>query len=365
VKSIGYDFSVMVISYNHEKFIGQTLSSILSQTFNGSLQVVIGVDKSTDGTLAICEKFREDFPDKIDLIGYDVNIGMFNNFVETLKRCEGKYISILEGDDYWTYPNKLQDQFDFFERHPNCILSAGLVDVVDEHSKLIEPGRSGRKGEGEILLREDIIIINQLQTLTTAFRKDAVNLVELEKLKGSPHLDWSFYISLNYPENGFIYRFNKVFGAYRKHSGGVYSLIDDDKRNENILKTMYSIYNLDLDPVSKEYLKALFANYSLRLKSGKLLLEEPYRSFFDDQLIIYTKTGRIKSGFLKDILLKAFSYLRSGANKELLKLRWELIRQTRLSKKTYINIFLLCIFPIILLMRKRDSLRKIKLTTNK
>lgn len=354
-----HDFSVLVITFNHEPFIQEALNSILQQKFRGSLQVIIGIDKSKDRTLEICKNYQEKYPNIFNLIVHETNVGMFQNFYDTLKKCTGKYISILEGDDYWVSKDKLQLQFDFFEKYPECVLSAGNIDVVDENSNLISKGNSGKGGK--IMFREDLIIINRLNTLTTAFRSSALIWTEIEKLRNSPHLDWGFYISLNYENGGFIYSFNQVFGAYRKHLGGVYSLVDPEKRNLNILKSIYCIYTLKMEDIYKTYIKYLFANYSLRLKNKEILSVDPYKNFFDVSLIIYDEKNRIKRSFIRK-LLKSI-YFNNGRRSW--KLDFELIRQTRLSKNVYLSVMLLPVLPGLFFLlwkekRKLNNFYKMK-----
>lgn len=357
-----YDFSVMMITYNHESFIEQSVRSALSQRFDKRLEVVIGVDKSSDRTLELCLQLKEEFPDIIKLIIHKESAGMFGNFYATLEACSGKYISILEGDDFWIDENKLQTQYDFFEHHPACILSAGHVTVVDENGHSIE--RDARLPErGEVLKKEDVIIINQLNTLTTAFRRKAVNWKALRQLSTAPHLDWSFYISLQYPEGGFIYKFNKVFGAYRKHSGGVYSLVDNEKKYQNILKSICSIHELDIESRYKDYLKSLFSNFSLKLNNKEVLKEKPYNSLFDPGLIIYTPKGKLKLSYIRSLYKATFLFLLKR-KRESLKLAWELFRQTRLFKKNYLNVFLLPVFPVVFVMNKRELAAKTNLINN-
>ncbi len=135
--------SVCVITYNHARFIKQTLEGILHQKTNFSFEILIGEDHSSDGTREICRHYAATYPDKIRLflrkredvkIYFGKPIGQ-NNFQATLKEVKGKYIALCEGDDYWTDPLKLQKQVDYLESHPEaggCFHDVCTVDGNDQ-----------------------------------------------------------------------------------------------------------------------------------------------------------------------------------------------------------------------------------------
>jgi glycosyltransferase involved in cell wall biosynthesis len=123
--------SVCVLSYNLEKYISDALDSILSQKVNFKYNIVIGDDCSTDNTHEIIRKYADQHPDKFILLLHDNNLGMLANFAKSLKACTGKYIAILDGDDYWTDPLKLQKQVDFLESHPDYSMVFHNADLHD------------------------------------------------------------------------------------------------------------------------------------------------------------------------------------------------------------------------------------------
>src|ERR1700739_2391661 len=110
--------SVCMITYNHEKYIAQAIESVLAQKTNFPVELVIGDDYSTDSTRKICLDYKKKHPDILKLRFPDKNMGMMPNFIANLKECDSRYIALLEGDDYWTDPYKLQKQFDFLEANP-------------------------------------------------------------------------------------------------------------------------------------------------------------------------------------------------------------------------------------------------------
>lgn len=113
--------SIVLITYNHEKYIREALDSILIQKTNFNFEIVIGDDCSTDATPDICREYAS-IHSNINYQRYDSNGGVPINWNKTISRCSGKYIAMLEGDDYWINENKLQKQVDILEANINITL---------------------------------------------------------------------------------------------------------------------------------------------------------------------------------------------------------------------------------------------------
>jgi glycosyltransferase involved in cell wall biosynthesis len=114
--------SILMVAYNHEKYISQALESVLMQRVSFSYEIVLGEDCSTDRTRKIILEYFSRHPEKFRLLLHEKNIGPWANQSAVLSACTGKYIAVLEGDDYWIAPDKLQKQVDFMEKHKDCSL---------------------------------------------------------------------------------------------------------------------------------------------------------------------------------------------------------------------------------------------------
>ena len=112
--------SVLVMTYNHEKFIRQALDSVLMQETNFEYEILISEDCSTDRTRAIVLEFQQAHPEKVQLLLSTQNIHSNEIVVRGIRAAQGEYIALLDGDDYWTSPLKLQKQVDFLDSHPEC-----------------------------------------------------------------------------------------------------------------------------------------------------------------------------------------------------------------------------------------------------
>ena len=128
--------SVIVTTYNQEKFIRKAIDSNLAQETSFEYEIIIGEDFSTDGTRDICVDYSLKYPDIIRLLLHQKNVGMHQNAIQTLHLAKGKYIAFCEGDDFWTDPNKLQMQFALLENNSEYSGVHSKVEYVDEHNQV-------------------------------------------------------------------------------------------------------------------------------------------------------------------------------------------------------------------------------------
>lgn len=113
--------SVAVITYNMEKYLRPLLESILTQKVDFEYEIVIDDDHSPDGSRGIICEYEMRYPGIVHPIYRDKNIGGSRNMFGVMNACKGKYIAILEGDDWWEDDSKLQYEFDFLETHPEYV----------------------------------------------------------------------------------------------------------------------------------------------------------------------------------------------------------------------------------------------------
>lgn len=109
--------SVIVCTYNQEQTVSRTLDSILRQRCHVPFEIIIGEDHSTDGTLAVCQHYAEQYPDKVRIIANNPNKGLVDNYYDCIFEAKGKYIADCAGDDYWIDPLKLEKEVTILEQH--------------------------------------------------------------------------------------------------------------------------------------------------------------------------------------------------------------------------------------------------------
>jgi glycosyltransferase involved in cell wall biosynthesis len=113
--------SICSITFNHEPYIRDAIEGFLMQKTDFKFEIIIYDDASTDNTASIIKEYANKFPNLFKIIlqkenQYSKGVrGIAVNF--TFPHARGKYISLCEGDDYWTDPYKLQKQISFLEQH--------------------------------------------------------------------------------------------------------------------------------------------------------------------------------------------------------------------------------------------------------
>ena len=237
--------SVAMVTYNHEPFIAQALDSILMQEVDFDYEVVIGEDKSTDRTREIVEDYQRRHPDKIRL-----RLARENLYSQGLKpgigvraACRGKYIAILEGDDCWTDPKKLQKQVNILETDPDVALvhtnvmvqpqdSGGSAYAFYGETDLSCPLRNPWPGEKTHL--RDLALRNYISTCSVMYR--AWPMVELPSwFKDLPFGDYALWLLT--AKRGAIRCMKDITGVYRQHDGGVMSGISKSAQIQSIYET--------------------------------------------------------------------------------------------------------------------------------
>lgn len=234
--------SVLMITYNHEPFIAQALDSILEQQVDFDYEIVIGEDCSTDNTRKILLNYQRAHFDKIRLLQTDKNMGMLPNFVRTYKACTGDYVALIEGDDYWNDPTKLQKQVDLLDKqHEIAICFHNCEEFFDDDSRpswYYVPQKQPRISDLDDLISG----CNFIPTCSAVFRNRL--FVDFPDWYFTLNMgDWTLHIlNAHYGKIAYI---DEVMGRHRHHVGGVWSLrrqaenlLDENKAYETLKKNL-------------------------------------------------------------------------------------------------------------------------------
>ncbi len=161
--------SVVTITYNQARYIAQALESVLTQKTTFDFELLVGEDCSTDGTREIVEPHGESIPAR-RVFARPANVGAPSNFQQTLRQARGQYVALLEGDDYWTDPRKLQRQVDSLDAHPDWTISFHWVRVVSEDGSQPDVLFPSQRYD-RVLTVYDLFRDNCIQTCSVMYRR--------------------------------------------------------------------------------------------------------------------------------------------------------------------------------------------------
>jgi len=207
--------SVCMITYGHESYILKALNSILEQVCNFNYEIILSNDRSPDATDDLVNRFIEDHNlfEKIKYFSQKDNLGITPNFLFTVKQSAGKCIAILDGDDYWTDPLKLQKQVDFLEQHQNFsgIATNSLVkyDGLDKEHLFKTNIKS-------IIETNDLLEARHFHTATFMFKKE---VFKDDFPKSVLSADRTLFLLVSC--FGPIKLLEDVTAVYRKNEGGI------------------------------------------------------------------------------------------------------------------------------------------------
>jgi len=260
--------SVCTITYNHEDYIDHALKGAIAQKTDFDYEIVVGEDCSVDRTRTIVDKYAIKYPAFIKVITSEKNLGAIPNFIRTLNACQGKYIALCEGDDYWTDPLKLQKQVDFLEANHDfaiCFHNARkLIQETGDDSRLFfnNPPK-------DVFTIMDIIEKNFIPTLTCVYRNKLFKEFPDWYYDAFPG-DWPLHI-LN-AQFGKIKYIDEIMGVYRIHEGGAVSMGKNLIYNyERYIKTFEAIEKGD-EIKQKNIIACVISNFYLEL--SKLYVNE-------------------------------------------------------------------------------------------
>jgi glycosyltransferase involved in cell wall biosynthesis len=305
--------SVWMVTYNHEKYIGQALESVLSQKTNFQFEIVIGEDCSTDTTRAILKEYQNKFPTIINAVYQDNNVGPFRNAYKfTLPKCRGKYVACLEGDDYWIDPYKLQKQMDFLENNPDYGMVYSKAKVYIEKDKKFK-----KRGFGKALSYFDELILgNYISTPTVMFRKE-LSFVYLKEIEPENHK----WLMNDYPLWLYIASVSKI--KYLNYPSSVYRIIENSAAHSTFIKEILFVESYHA--IKLFYIKKLGYSHLIKKIWEKLFLGKAYIYAFKNEENISELVKEINDFNDKTFKLRILKLLLNNwLFRKILKLYWNI-----------------------------------------
>jgi glycosyltransferase involved in cell wall biosynthesis len=224
--------SVGILTYNHEKYIAAAIDGILAQKVDFAYEINIVEDCSTDTTREIIIKYKSEYPDLINLFLNEHNIGVAKSMIRLLSTLKGEYVSMLDGDDCWTSPEKVRMQIGFLDANPEYVGCGHEVAMAFEGTDQ-QPALWGN-------FRRN----SDPQQVFDACHQDRLTILDIASLRCHLHPSSTIYrnvfggqipdgftnknygewlLSMLFAEHGDLKYFENVMSLYRVHIGGVWS----------------------------------------------------------------------------------------------------------------------------------------------
>lgn len=266
--------SVCVRTHNQERFIHDALDSVLCQKTNFPFEIIISDDASTDGTIDILKEYQTLHSDKIRLTLNETNIGGPENLKRVIEASTAKYITCLDGDDFYTDDYKLQKQLDFLEIHSEyaaCFHNTWNVDANGRKYGLFNPLDFASIHDAREFIRKCWFVPIHSAMLRRKY-------IEFPKWYGKVKND-DYVVHLLVVKHAPYYYMPDVMVAYRHHDNNSSRVYDDiiltDTQLYMVLENMKSLYP---DEYESDF-EAQMAEYKAEVLDIQMLQKHPWRKW--------------------------------------------------------------------------------------
>lgn len=242
--------AIRCITYNQEKYIGDTLRGFVSQQAPFRFVAVVHDDASTDRTPKIIAEYAEKYPHIIKPLyekdnQYSKGDGTIHRILdEAINATGAKYMAFCEGDDYWIDPLKLSKQVDFMEKNPDvalCYTSFNICDQINgkNYSDLFKTDPQHFPSSytpEEFILKKGYVCPPSWLIRLSEWKKEVTNSCDGTFVRFTDFLCTSKVASL--PDVTCVYRKIPESASHSKNYEKIY------KRQKNLLETQFKLIDL-------------------------------------------------------------------------------------------------------------------------
>ncbi|MBR3510480.1 MAG: glycosyltransferase family 2 protein [Alphaproteobacteria bacterium] len=226
--------SVLMSAYNTEKYIAESIESILNQTFKDFEFIIIN-DGSTDKTAQIIKKYAKQ-DKRIKFIDCKKNAGLIAALNKGLELCRGKYIARMDADDI-SVPTRFEKQIKYMEKHPECGVLGGLHEKFGDGIKNMVIYRYQPK----VKMLDFLLHGNLVSHPTVLIRKEILTKNNIKYDSNCPYAeDFAFWTEI--VKHTEIHNLQEVLLKYRWHKENV-SLVHKKIQDDSAEKVRKNIVN--------------------------------------------------------------------------------------------------------------------------
>lgn len=308
--------TIICVTFNHEKYIGQALDSFLNQKTNFKFKIFVGEDCGGDNTAGIIKDYAKRHPDIIVPFLRKTNMGPQRNAIDMCNQATSPFIAFCDGDDYWIDEYKLQKQVDYMNEYPSYRFCFGRTEIVSTEN-WIHKDYYKRNSEGRCILPEAYpgVILKKAPLVANDFIIHGIGHISSLLIRWNYQIEfpnWFFdgvmgdtplkLIQLGGGEAGYI---PDVVSAYRINETGVYTGFTNN--DEMFLKTRPE-YIRTFTGILEWYKSQGIQNYPKILIENRLISE--YTNFIESSLRLdaydevintlhqYPDSGKLLFGYL-------------------------------------------------------------------
>ena len=270
--------SVLLVTYDHESYIRQALLALFKQGMDGPIELVVADDGSSDRTVDIIREYEgTDTRFHFKYLDGASHLGITRNYQRGFAACTGEYVAILEGDDYWISPMKLQRQHAFLEAHWECDLCAVNYFMYEQDKARFTPLAVIGNGHQYFGAR-DLIANNPVGNFSACmYRKAALDALP-QGLFALESYDWIVNICVSRTSlTGFL---EEPMSVYRCHSEGVWTQKSDTAKLTRQLHLIPAY-----DALTDHQFHAEFVALAGRLQHGIRVTSAAQVGRFDDPVV--------------------------------------------------------------------------------
>lgn len=247
------DVTVILVTYQHERFLVQAIESVLAQRTRGGWELLISEDGSTDGTRAIIDRFAAQHPDRVRAFFSDRNLNSNEVTLRALRAARGRFVAFLDGDDYWTSNDKLQQQVEFLDQHTQCTMCFHNVTVFRDDGAATPSEFPGSLPT--VIGLEMLLEGNCVPGCSPMIRREVLQDIPAW-YEDAPFGDWPLYLLA--AERGAVGFLPQVMGAYRIHGQGVWSGAPRRRQLEQVVGFCETL-SKHLAPIHRRRVRRLLA----------------------------------------------------------------------------------------------------------
>lgn len=269
--------SVVIPCYNHEKFVKDSIKSVIAQTYE-NIELIVIDDGSSDNSVSKIKEIIEICGQRFVRFEFRhrTNRGLSDTLNEALEWSRGEYFSALASDDQ-IFSNKTSLQVNYLEVHRNYSAVFGGVQLIDENNKKLEQVVSKARS-----YNFDDIIMHKHSLLAPT---QMIRMNSIRKTGGyNPNVfieDWYMWLLLS--KEADVYNMNEVVAFYRKHDSNISK--DFRKMNSGRLEVLSffpdsSLYNEAVNNIKwhNTYQELMYLNNNKLLNMVKLVVLDPMKT---------------------------------------------------------------------------------------